>query len=118
MTWREWAIAGLLAFHVVAVTLPSLPAPQGAMNDVTFEAESTQQLFRDVHGVLEPLGFTGGVSRVEQIAWDGGNAWMDARTAVLAPFQPYYEHAGTVQGWQMFTLVNRKPGRVELSVDG
>ncbi len=115
---REWALAALLAFHVLAITLPALPAPQGAMNDVTFQAESTQQLFRDAHGVLSSFGFEGDVADVEAIAWDGGIAWMDARRTALAPFQPYYEHAGTTQGWQMFTLVNRKPGRMELSVDG
>lgn len=59
-----------------------------------------------------------GITRteLEQRVWDLAVGYVDVRTAVLTPFQPYYRYCGTWQSWKMFIAPHRYPSRLHIDV--
>jgi hypothetical protein len=105
--WR----ALFVLFHLVAVTLMALPAPEGAMDranwaDPTVQAEIAVWARR----LSVPP------ADLEEALWRFATRYTAARDRVLAPFGPYYEWCGTEQSWRMFVAPHRHPTRLHVDV--
>ena len=112
---RWWADvrAVLVALHLVAITVQAFPAPVGGLDKATKEAPSVQE------AVALVSGWTGlSEERVTEVGFGAVRGWLEARRVVLEPFQPYYRWAGTRQSWRMMALINRRPARLVVRVDG
>lgn len=96
-------------FHVLAITLLSIPAPVGGMNEDAFKHPATQASFQSYARALRGLGLDVDVAELESMLWTAGTGYMKTRKAIVAPFVPYLETVGARQGWRMFHSVNREP---------
>ena len=112
-SWWADVRAVLVALHLVAISVQAFPAPVGGLSPATKEAPSVQQAV----GLVS--GWTGvPEERVTSVAFEVVEGWLDARRVALSPFEPYYQWAGTRQSWRMMALVNRRPARLVVKVDG
>lgn len=105
--------AGLVAFHLVAITLSALPSPEGGLNraawsDPTVQAEFTAWAAR--------LGMEKGA--FEDRLWEFGNAYGNGYKQLLVPVLPYEELVGSEQSWKMFIAPHRFPTRLEVAARG
>jgi hypothetical protein len=110
------ARAGLLAVHVLAVVLAAVPAPEGAMARTAWRDPTVQGEFDTWFGHLRSLGYGGTRLQFEDSLWGFAVAYTQTRDAILAPFEPYYDYAGTTQSWRMFVAPHRFPGRLHIEV--
>ncbi len=111
LSWLAHARALFVTFHLVAISLLALPAPEGAMNrehwrDPTVQAELAA--WATVLGV-EP-------DRLEEHLWRLALGYEDWRDRVLAPFALYYDWCHTVQSWRMFVAPHRHPTRLQIAL--
>ena len=107
--------AALLLFHVTAVVLAAIPAPEGGMQRSAWKDPTVQGEFDEWYTRVRQLGYRGDRARFEEGLWSFAVAYSKVRGKVLAPFRPYYRYAGTGQGWRMFVAPHRFPAR--LSID-
>lgn len=102
----------LVTAHIIAVLAGAFPSPSGGMNrsawkDPTVQAEMTAW--------GERLSIP--PDELEAHLWEIATTFMAGRKQVLAPFQPYYSHAGTYQAWHMFVAPHRNPARLHIELN-
>jgi hypothetical protein len=108
--------AVLLLLHVVAVTLAALPAPEGGMSKVAWKDPTVQGEFDAWFTRITSLGYAGSRQDFESALWSFAVGYSRVRGKVLAPFRPYYDYAGTDQGWRMFVAPHRFPARLTIDI--
>jgi hypothetical protein len=109
--------AAFVLFHVVAITVMSIPAPVGGMNAARW---STPAGKREIHGWAEAVRAVGldvSDQALRDFVWNAGNAWLSFRNDVVAPFRPYLVHTGSRQSWRMFSMVAHEQGRFAVYLD-
>ena len=103
--------AALVLFHLTAVVLMAIPAPEGGMDRKQWEEPMVQEEFQTwatmLHVETRPF---------QDFLWELAVKFMDVRYRVLQPFRKYYEWAGTDQSWRMFVAPARQPTRVRVEV--
>ena len=107
----------LVALHLLAISLIAFPAPGGAMNQSSWKDPTVQAELGAWRARLASVGWELTPEEFEAGLWAWASSFMDARTAVLAPFQPYYRYCGTWQSWRMFVAPHRFPAVLELDVE-
>jgi hypothetical protein len=120
MSWWPHLRAGLIGLHVVAVTVVALPAPVGGMDRRLWADPTVQAEFRAWRGRLAAVGVELSAAEFEDRLFGAASGLMAARSAAIAPFEPYYDHFGTWQSWRMFVAPHTHPSRlvVEVRRDG
>lgn len=102
-----------VAFHLVAIGLMALPAPEGGLNRATWQDPTVKAELTAWHDRLVP-GWT--QERFEAELYQGASAIMKVRRATLAPFRWYYDLCGTDQTWRMFVAPQTVPTRLEIEL--
>lgn len=105
--------AAFVAFHLVAVGLMALPAPEGGLNRSTWQDPTVKAELSTWRERLAP-GWT--QERFEAELYRGASAIMTVRRATLAPFRWYYDLCGTDQTWRMFVAPQTVPSRLEIDL--
>lgn len=113
--WRQ-VRAVLVALHCIAVISMAMPAPGGALRRSAWQDPTVQGEFEAWTDRLNALGAGITKDELEDALWEITKTWLSARSTALAPFQPYYKYAGTVQSWRMFVAPHRYPTRIEVAV--
>ena len=111
--WFTELRAVLVLLHLVAIFCMGAPAPVGGLAPSTKEAPGVRQIFTDVSA---STGIP--AQDLEAFTWTTLKVWLEARDWVIKPFRPYYNRLGTRQSWRMMAVVNRKPARVRIELDG
>ena len=111
--WFTELRAVLVLLHLVAIFCMGAPAPVGGLAASTKEAPGVRQIFTDVSA---STGIP--AEDLEAVTWTTLKVWLDARDWVIKPFRPYYNRLGTRQSWRMMAVVNRRPARVRIELDG
>jgi len=106
----------LVGFHLVAVGLMAVPAPEGAMNRENWKDATVQAELQTWTHKLSHIGISVTVPQLEHHLWGTGRALNQQRTQLLEPFQPYYQFAGTHQSWRMFVAPHRFPAKLEVDI--
>jgi hypothetical protein len=114
--WIPHLRAAFVLFHLVAVTLMAVPAPAGGMKRGAWKDPTVQAEFAAWTDRFNALGAGLTVEEFEQQLWDFAVVFMEGRTRVLSPFQPYYHWAGTWQTWRMFIAPHRYPARLNIDL--
>ena len=114
--WRQ-VRAVLVALHCVAVISMAFPAPGGALRRSAWQDPTVQGEFEAWTTRFNALGADITKDELEDVLWEITKTWLSARRTALAPFQPYYKYAGTVQSWRMFVAPHRYPTRLEVAVE-
>jgi hypothetical protein len=116
---KLWPHVGgaLLLFHVTAVVLAAIPAPEGGMQRSAWKDPTVQGEFDEWYLRARSLGYGGDRAAFEESLWSFAVAYTRARGQILAPFVPYYRYAGTGQGWRMFVAPHRFPARLTIDVE-
>ncbi|MCK6521091.1 hypothetical protein L6R49_06575 [Myxococcota bacterium] len=102
-------------FHLVGITLLSLPAPGSAQD---LDEPEVAALLDDLRALGARLGVERSADEVKAIAKDVSAEVREARATVLAPFQPYARLTGARQGWSMFWAINHRPSRLVIELEG
>ena len=108
--------AALLLFHVTAVVLASIPAPEGGMQRSAWKDPTVQGEFDEWYTRFRQLGYSGDRTAFEERLWAFAVWYSRTRGEILTPFKPYYHYAGTGQGWRMFVAPHRFPARLAIDV--
>jgi hypothetical protein len=108
--------AFLLLLHVIAVALMAVPAPEGGMSRAAWKDPTVQGEFDAWVTRLRAWGVPVRRDRFEAQLWEFAVAYTDTRKALLAPFSPYYDYAGTRQSWRMFVAPHRFPARLHIDI--
>jgi hypothetical protein len=109
--------AAFVLFHVVAITVMSIPAPVGGMNEAEW---STSAGKREIHRwgeAVRGVGLDVSDQALRDFVWNAGNAWLSFRNDAVAPFRPYLVYTGSRQSWRMFSMVAHEQGRLAISLD-
>jgi hypothetical protein len=109
--------AAFVLFHVVAITIMSIPAPVNGMNEKQW---STPAGRRELHGwadVVRSVGLDVTDDAFRQFVWEVGNSWLSFRNDVVAPFRPYLIYTGSRQSWRMFSMVEHEEGRLAVYLE-
>jgi hypothetical protein len=104
--------AAFVLFHVVAITVMSIPAPVGGMEEARWATPAGK---RELHQWAEALGTSDQALR--DVVWKAGGAWLSFRNDLVAPFRPYLVYTGSRQSWRMFSMVSHEQGQLAISVD-
>ncbi|MCB9744657.1 MAG: hypothetical protein H6741_08565 [Alphaproteobacteria bacterium] len=104
-------------YHLIGITLMSIPAPGGGMNRTLWKDPTVQGEFQVWTERFNAWGWDITSEDLEDELWDFAVAYMNARTQALAPFEPYYEYTGSTQTWRMFIAPHRFPARLEIDVE-
>lgn len=107
--------AALLAFHVVAVVVLSLPGPQVARSN-RWQSRLMRQDLADWAAQLQWLGIRVSAEELGRTAQGLAESYVAWRGVAVAPFQAYSEVTKARQGWAMFASPQRHP--YEFHVDG
>ncbi|MBK7757744.1 MAG: hypothetical protein IPI35_15355 [Deltaproteobacteria bacterium] len=102
-------------FHLVGITLLSLPTPGKAQD---LDAPEAAALLEDLRALGARLGVERSAAEVKVIAVDVSERIREARAALLAPFNPYARLTGARQGWSMFWAINHRPARLVIELEG
>ncbi|MFT5680103.1 MAG: hypothetical protein ACI8RZ_001008 [Myxococcota bacterium] len=102
----------LVTAHILAVFAGAFPSASGGMNRSSWKDPTVQS---EITAWGERLSIP--PDELEEHLWEIATVFMGARKDVLAPFQPYYHHAGTYQAWHMFVAPHRNPARLHIEID-
>lgn len=112
---RDHLRALFVVFHVAAVFLLSLPSP-GRLSKKHLKVPGIVETLDGVTVVLRVVvGPTSREELSEQILLTA-RSLQSTRRKLLSPFQRYRRFAGVGQGWTMFGVANRHPGRMEVYI--
>jgi hypothetical protein len=106
-----------VAFHLLAVTLMALPAPEGGMNRASWKDPTVQGELAAWTERLNRLGLDLKADQLEETLWRTAVDYMRLRARVLSPFRLYYEWCGTGQSWRMFVAPHRYPTRLHIDLE-
>jgi len=107
--------AALLALHVLAVLVLSLPGAQVARAN-RWQSRLMRQDLADWADQLQSLGISVSADELGRTAQGIAEGYVAFRSAAVAPFQTYSEITKARQGWAMFASPQRHP--FEVHVDG
>lgn len=106
-----------ILFHALAVTILSLPAPPAsARRDDSWQQPHVRAQILKWVQPFRPLLGERDDDAVLELARHAAVAVLDVRDVVVAPFSPYAEAIGIKQGWQMFSSIVDRPGRLRIRV--
>lgn len=109
------ARAALIALHVLAIVVLSLPAGNIA-NPATWESPSLKADFASWAGRLRGLGVDTTPQSFQAAMWRLATRYLSLRGRVVAPFALYGELSGAAQGWAMFASPQRHPAEVHVDI--
>jgi hypothetical protein len=107
--------AGLLALHVLAVVVLSLPAGNIA-NPATWRTPGMKADLAAWAGRFRSAGLDTTPASFEASLWRLANRYLSLRERVVAPFALYGELSGAAQGWAMFASPQRHPAEVHVDI--
>ncbi|MBS2031702.1 MAG: hypothetical protein JST54_27645 [Deltaproteobacteria bacterium] len=110
------ALLAFLVFHIVAITVRALPAPDGAMDRSTWSDPTVQQEMSAWTERLGQLGIKLSSNQLQDALYVVAGKILSARDTLVSPFGRYYDWCGTFQSWQMFVAPHRHPARVRVDV--
>jgi len=110
--------AGLIALHILAVTLMAMPSPEGGMRRSAWKDPTIQGELKAWTQRVNAVGVDWTQAEVEEFAWDAARRIQTVRGWALAPFMPYYRYCGTWQSWKMFVAPHRYPSRLYIELEG
>ncbi|MCK6515895.1 hypothetical protein L6R46_12655 [Myxococcota bacterium] len=102
-------------FHLVGITLLSLPSPGKAQD---LDAPEAAALLADLRALGARIGVERSAAEVKAIALGVSERVRAARATLLAPFNPYARLTGAKQGWSMFWAINHRPARLVIELEG
>ena len=108
--------AALVAIHIVAVLLLSLPSSQRVLKRQAWERPSTQQAFGFIADHLHWLGIDS-KEDFERRLWRFVEGYVAVRDEIVRPFEYYPRLAGVRQGWSVFSRPRERPVELEIAVD-
>ena len=109
--------AAFVLFHVVAITVMSIPAPVGGMSEARWATPAGK---REIHGWAEAVRAVGldvSDQALRDFVWKAGTAWLSFRNDAVAPFRPYLVYTGSRQSWRMFSMVAHEQGQLAVYID-
>jgi len=109
---------GLLAVHLLAITLAALPSPAGGLNRRDWAQPTVQAEFDAWASRLSALGIVVGPDALQDHVFAFAVAYHEVHRRARAPFEPYYRTCGTHQTWRMFVAPHRFPARLQVRVHG
>lgn len=107
--------AALLAFHVIAVVVLSLPGAQVARGN-RWQSRLMRQDLADWAAQLQKLGVSVTAEELGRTAQGIAEGYVAFRSVAVAPFEAYSAVTKARQGWAMFASPQRHP--YEFHVDG
>jgi len=107
--------AAFVLFHLLAITLVSLPSVGGGMRRSAWRTPTVQAEFDAWTARLQGLGLAVDREGLEDRLWAFASGYEDGRDKVLGVFEPYYR-LGTWQSWRMFVAPHRFPARLEIEI--
>ena len=110
-------LLAFLIFHIVAITVRALPAPDGAMDRSTWNDPTVQQEMTAWTSRIDHLGFKLSSAQLQDLLYAIAGKMLSVRDALVSPFGRYYDYCGTFQSWQMFVAPHRFPARVRVDVE-
>ncbi len=108
--------AAFVIFHVAAVLLGSVPAPEGGMRKAAWQDPTVKDELSAWAGRVRSVGLEVSDEDFQERLWDLAVGYSQLRESVLAPFQPYYRRLGVNQSWRMFIAPHRYPARLHIEV--
>jgi hypothetical protein len=114
--WWPQVRAALVALHLAAVTLPAIPAPEGAGSRENWKDPTVQAELASWAEQFNRWGLAVTPDELEERLWRLAGDYLAVRDRVLAPFGPYYEFCGTGQSWRMFVAPHRYPTRLHIDI--
>lgn len=102
-------------FHLVGITLMSLPSPGKAQD---LDEPEVAALLADLRALGARLGVERSAEEVKALALDVSERAREARGWLVAPFLPYARLTGARQGWSMFWSINHRPSRLVIELEG
>lgn len=106
----------LITFHLTAIVLKAIPAPEGAMNRADWKNPTVQAELKDFNHRLNKMGIDVSLETLENQLWISSQKYMAARKAILAPFKTYYRYAGADQNWRLFVAPHMYPSRLNVEI--
>ncbi len=106
---RRRAFPILMAIHLIAITVGSLPilVDERGLKPEVFEDPLVQAEFATWARRFSYLGIEVSADEFGQGVWKAAETLLHTQRTLQQPFELYYEEAGTRQRWRMF------PGAVE-----
>jgi len=111
---RHHILGAFVALHVVAVFLGALPAPVGGLNKKTWKDHVVASELNAWHETLRKVGMTSSREAFEEQLFQVAVRTVKFRQGLIAPFRPYYQLAGTTQGWRMFVAPMTRPATLRI----
>src|SRR5262245_38708599 len=93
--------AALLAFHVIAIVVLSLPGAQVARSN-RWQSRLTGQALADWAVQLHKVGISVRAGELGRTAQGVAEGYFALRSVVVAPFEAYSAATKARQGWAMF----------------
>ncbi len=109
----------LVAVHLVAITAGSLPVlvDERILTPETWKDPVALQEFGRWSNGLAQIGIERSVDEVGAMLWDVASSVLRFQRTVQAPFQGYYQEAGTRQRWRMFPASVEETLRFRIDVE-
>lgn len=105
----------MLAFHVAAIVVLSLPGAQVARSN-RWQSRLMRQDLADWAAQLDSLGISVSPDELGRTAQGVAEGYVALRSVAVAPFEAYSAVTKARQGWAMFASPQRHP--YEFHVDG
>lgn len=115
-SWWAHLRGALLALHILAICLVSLPAPEGGMDRGAWSDPTVQAELLAWRDRLARVGLDLEAEVLEDHLWDFAQGYMSTREATLGRLDPYFRHLGTRQSWRMFVAPHRNPAKLVVAV--
>jgi len=109
-------LAAFLLFHLAAVTLRALPAPDGALDRAAWSDPTVQKELSAWHQRLAGFGLRQSPAEFADSLYRLASRALTLRNRLVAPFARYYAACGTYQSWQMFVAPHRHPARLRIDI--
>ncbi|NUP06088.1 MAG: hypothetical protein HOW73_08520 [Polyangiaceae bacterium] len=107
--------AAFITFHVLAVIVMSLPG-EGITSKAQWQSENLRSDFAGWANALRKVGIAISDEELAEKARAVAEGYVDARSVLSAPFEPYQQATGARQGWAMFASPQRHPAEVHVDV--
>jgi hypothetical protein len=109
--------AVFVLFHVVAITIMSIPAPVSGMKKAQWSTPAGTQEIHRWADVARATGLRVTDATFRDFVWEAGSTWLSLRNDVVAPFRPYLAYTGSRQSWRMFSMIEHEEGRLAIFLD-
>lgn len=106
--------AALIAVHLAVITVAAFPTPAGYLTEKNKTVPEVKASLEAWGAIAIDLGIAEDQPAFVDLVWRAGQGLVDARAAVIDPFESYFWLTGTRQSWRMFGSVDRRVGRFEV----